>query len=191
MKTGIVKIGYAPITFGNGTVTFGSPVYFADAEAGAREYECESKGDLHTVWANSALVYAGNANSGYNISLTLIDIIDDIAKSWYGDVAATMGSTAGVAEEGKAVTRPHFALILSEETTDGTGKTTVYYNCCAGKKPTMNGKTKEDGDWDDQFVEYSIVSAPLENPSDNKKWVKIELPGASELAAVSFPTITT
>ena len=191
MKTGIVRIGYAPITFGTGTVTFGTPVYLADAQAGAREYSAEPKGDLHTVWANSALVYVGNANSGYDIDVTLIDIIDDIAKSWYGDVAATMGNTAGVAEEGKAVTRPHFALILSEETTDGTGKTTVYFNTCAGKKPTMNGKTKEDGDWDDQFVEYHLISAPLENPSDNKKWVKIELPGTSELAAVSFPTITT
>ena len=27
MKTGIVRIGYAPITFGTGTVTFGTPVY--------------------------------------------------------------------------------------------------------------------------------------------------------------------
>ena len=147
MKTGIVRIGYAPITFGsNNTVTFGTPVYFADAEAGAREYSAEPKGDLHTVWANSALVYAGNANSGYDINVTLIDIIDDIAKSWYGDVTASMGNTAGIAEEGKAVSRPHFALILSEETTNGTGKTTVYYNCCAGKKPSLNGKTKEDGD---------------------------------------------
>lgn len=192
MKTGIVKIGYALITFGsNNTVTFGTPVYLADAQAGAREYSAESKGDLHTVWANSALVYAGNANSGYDIDVTLIDIIDDIAKSWYGDISAKMGTTDGIAEEGKAVARPHFALILSEETTDGTGKTTVYFNTCAGKKPTMNGKTKEDGDWDDQFVEYHLISAPLENPSDNKKWVKIELPGTSELAAVSFPTITT
>ena len=101
MKTGIVRIGYAPITFGTGTVTFGTPVYLADAQAGAREYSAEPKGDLHTVWANSALVYAGNANSGYDIDVTLIDIIDDIAKSWYGDVSATMGSTAGVAEEGR------------------------------------------------------------------------------------------
>jgi len=97
MKTVIVRIGYAPITFGTGTVTFGTPVYLADAQAGAREYSAEPKGDLHTVWANSALVYAGNANSGYDINVTLIDIIDDIAKSWYGDVSATMGQTAGIA----------------------------------------------------------------------------------------------
>ena len=75
MKTGIVRIGYAPITFGTGTVTFGTPVYLADAQAGAREYSAEPKGDLHTVWANSALVYAGNANSGYDIDVTLIDIV--------------------------------------------------------------------------------------------------------------------
>ncbi len=192
MKTGIVKIGYAPITFGSGgAVTFGTPVYLADAEAGAREYSTEPKGDIHTVWANSTLVYAGNQNSGYDITLTLIDIIDDIAKTWYGDVAASMGQTAGIAEEGKAVSRPHFALIISEDTTDNIGKTTVFYNCCAGKKPASKGKTAENGDWEDQFVEYAITAAPIENPTDNKKWVKMELPGISELSAVSFPTITT
>lgn len=187
MKTGIVKCGYAPLTITSNSVSFGVPVYFADVEAGTREYSADPKGDIHSVWANSMLVYQGTRNSGYDISLTLIDLIDDIATAWYGDIAADMGNTSGIAEQGKAVQRPHFALIISEETTDGTGKTTVFFNCCAGKKPSLSGKTTEEGDWDDQFPEYSITSASLKDPETGISWVKIELPGTAELTAVSFP----
>lgn len=187
MKTGIVRCGYAPLTITSNSVTFGTPVYFADVEAGTREYSAEAKGDIHEVWANSVLVYQGAKNAGYDITLTLIDLIDDIAKSWYGDVEASMGNKNGIAEQGKAVQRPRFALIISEETTDDAGKTTVFFNCCAGKKPSMKGKTLENGDWDDQFPEYSITSASLKDPETGISWVKMELPGTAELTAVSFP----
>lgn len=192
MKTGIVRCGYAPLTIAaSGGVSWGTPIYFPDAEAGTREYSADPKGDVHSVWANSVLVYLGNKNSGYDISLTLIDYIDDIAKSWYNDVSAKMGSKSGIAESGEAMERPHFALILSEETTDGIGKTTVFFNCCAGKKPSKAGKTTEDGDWDDQFPEYSIVSSVVTDPESDKKWVKMELPGTEKLTSISFPTVTT
>lgn len=190
MKTGIVRCGYAPLTITSNSVTFGTPVYFADVEAGTREYSAEPKGDIHAVWANSVLVYQGTKNSGYDISLTLIDFIDDIAEEWYGDTAASMGNKSGIAEEGKAVQRPRFAFIVSEETTDGTGKTTVFFKCCAGKKPSINGKTAEDGDWDDQFPEYSLISSALKDPETGKSWVKMEIPGTDELASISFPTVS-
>lgn len=190
MKTGIVKCGYAPITKGqNGAVTFGTPVYFADAEAGTREYSAEPKGDVHAVWANSVLVYMGSKNSGYDISLTLIDYIDDIAKKWYNDVSVTMGQKSGIAETGQATERPHFALILSEETTDGTGKTTVFFNCCAGKKPSIAGKTTEEGDWDDQFPEYALIAVPAVDVTNDKKWIKMEIPGVETLTEITFPTV--
>lgn len=191
MKTGIVRCGYAPLTIsGAGVPTYGTPVYFADAAAGAREYSAEQKGDVHAVWANSKLVYQGAKNSGYDINLTLIDFIDDVATAWYGDVSATMGSASGKAEPAKVVERPHFALILSEETTDGVGKTTVFFNCCAGKKPSIAGKTTENGDWDDQFPEYSITSASVTDPATEKSWVKMEISGTEELQAVTLPTIS-
>lgn len=191
MKTGIVKCGYAPLTIsGAGVPTYGTPVYFADAAAGAREYSAEQKGDVHSVWANSKLVYQGAKNSGYDINLTLIDFIDDVATAWYGDVSATMGSARGKAEPAKVVERPHFALILSEETTDGVGKTTVFFNCCAGKKPSIAGKTTENGDWDDQFPEYSITSASVTDPATEKSWIKMEISGTEELQAVTLPTIS-
>ena len=150
----------------------------------------EQKGDVHAVWANSKLVYQGAKNSGYDINLTLIDFIDDVATAWYGDVSATMGSARGKAEPAKVVERPHFALILSEETTDGVGKTTVFFNCCAGKKPSIAGKTTENGDWDDQFPEYSITSASVTDPATEKSWIKMEISGAEELQAVTLPTIS-
>lgn len=192
MKTGIVKCGYAPLTFtGTGAPSWGTPVYFADAEAGTREYSAEPKGDVHAVWANSALVYQGTRNSGYDINLTLIDFIDDIAEEWYGDTAASMDGNAGMAEPGKAVERPHFALIISEETTDGVGKTTIFFNCCAGKKPSAAGKTTEEGDWEDQFPEYPITAAAVKDPETEKSWVRMEIPGTASLSRISLPTINT
>lgn len=190
MKTGIVRCGYAPLTVTTSGVTYGTPVYFADAEAGTREYEAEPIGDVHAVWANSVLVYQGSKNSGYDIKLTLIDFIDDIANSWYGDISATIGNTSGIAETGDAVERPRFALILSEETTDGTGKTNIFFNCCAGKKPSIKGKTAENGDWDDQFPEYSIKSSVIVDPATENKWVKMEIPGTAKLTTVSLPTVS-
>lgn len=191
MKTGIVKCGYAPLTISaTGVPNYGTPVYFADAAAGTREYSAEPKGDVHAVWANSKLVYQGTKNSGYDINLTLIDFIDNVATAWYSDTPATMGSKSGMAEPAKAVERPHFALIISEETTDGEGKTTVFFNCCAGKKPSISGKTTENGDWDDQFPEYPITSASVTDPATEKSWVKMEIPGIEELQAVTLPTIS-
>ena len=188
MKTGIVRCGYAMLTILEGSVSWETPVYLADA-AGTREYSAEPKGDVHQVWANSLLVYSGNKNSGYDISLTLIDFIDDIAKTWYNDASASMGSKKGVAETGEATERPHFALIISEETTDGKGKTTVFFNCCAGKKPSIAGKTAEDGDWEDQFPEYPLSSSPITDPSTGKNWVKIEFSGTEKVTEIAFPTI--
>lgn len=188
MKTGIVRCGYAPLTVTTSGVTYGTPVYFADAEAGTREYEAEPIGDVHETWANSVLVFSGNKSSGYDIKLTLIDYIDDIAQQWYNDVEVTMGQKSGIAESGAAAERPRFALILSEETTDGTGRTNVFFNCCAGKKPTIKGKTAENGDWDDQFPEYSIKSSVIVDPATENKWVKMEMPGTAKLTTVSLPT---
>ena len=190
MKTGIVRCGFAPLTVTDNSVTFGTPVYFVDTEAGTREYEAEPKGDVHAVWANSVLVYQGNKNSGYDIKLTLIDFIDDIAQEWYSDVSATMGQKTGIAETGDATERPRFALILSEETTDGVGKTNVFFNCCAGKKPTIKGKTTENGDWEDQFPEYPINSSVIVDPATDKKWVKMEIPGTAKLTVVTLPTVS-
>lgn len=188
MKTGIVRCGYAPLTVTAQGVTYDTPVYFVDAEAGTREYEVEPIGDVHEIWANSVLVFLGSKNSGYDIKLTLIDFIDDIAHQWYGDSSAYMGTAQGVAESGAAAERPRFALILSEETTDGTGKTTVFFNCCAGKKPAIKGKTAENGDWDDQFPEYPIKSSVIVDPATEDKWVKMEIPGTAKLTAVSLPS---
>ncbi len=191
MKTGLVRCGYALLTIGSGgAATWGTPKYFADAEAGTREYSAEPKGDVHAVWANSVLVYQGNKNSGYDINLTLIDFIDDVAKDWYSDNTAAMDGHTGLAEMGHVTERPHFALILSEETTNGVGKTTIFFNCCAGKKPSIAGKTAEDGDWDDQFPEYSLVSAPVTDPETDCKWVKMEIPGVAKLTSIAFPTIS-
>lgn len=189
MKTGIVRCGFALLSLVQGNLTYETPYYFPDAAAGTREYSAEPKGDVHAVWANSVLVYQGVKNSGYDIDLTLIDYIDDIAQKWFGDANVTVDGASGVAEEGKAVERPQFALIISEETTDENGVTHIFYNCRAGKKPTVSGKTSEEGDWDDQFPEYSITASPIKDPTTGKYWVRADIQGTDELDSIEFPEL--
>lgn len=184
MKTKLVNVGYAPITtMTKESVTYGDIIYFAAAKAGGREYSASAKGEAKTVYANSQLVYGGEENDGYEIKLTLIDIIDDIEENWLGNIVAENG----VLEKTTNKERPRFALILSDKDTDDVGKTTTFYNCQVSSRPDKKGKTAEEGKWDDQFIEYTIKSSP--RPSDG--YVCFTTSGTDELTKLPEPTLTT
>lgn len=181
MKTKLWKVGYAPITeMTREKTTYGEPVYFADAEAGGREYSATAKGESQTIYANSQLVYGGEENDGYEIKLTLIDIIDDIDEHWLGNTIATNG----VLEKTSNKERPRFALILSDKDTDDVGKTVIFYNCQVTARPDISGKTAEEGKWDTQFPEYTIKASP--RVSDG--YVRFTTSGTDELTEVVEPT---
>lgn len=183
MKTGLVRVGYAPITAQtDSTTTYGTITYFASVEAGGREYKAEPVGTVKEIYANSVPVYQAEINGGYDIELTLIDVIDDIEEDWLGHTSYSNG-TLEVANDTE---KPRFALILSDNDTSNVGKTEVFYNCVLTSRLTIEGKTAEAGDWDTHFPVYKIKAAP--RPKD--KYVRFTVPGTAVQASIPEPVTT-
>jgi len=184
MKTKLVRVGFAPITVQNETTyTVGTPVYFAAAEAGGREYKATPTGTVKTIDANSVTVYEAEVNGGYEIELTLIDIIDTIAEQWLGFEVRSNGTLEVAAD----VEKPRFALILSDNDTSDVGKTEIFYNCVCTARPDISGKTAEQGNWDDQFVTYKIAA----RPRLKDKYVRFCKSGTAELESIPEPSAPT
>lgn len=161
MKKSLAKVGYFQhLTDAAGNVTY-SPISQLESKlSGGREYSAEPQGDPVTVYADSQIVYSEETNNGYTITLTLIDLIDDVAKNWIGN--AVDDSTGAVAEYSNIGERPHFGLVLADYTTDGIGKITYFYNCYVSKRPTKAGKTSEDT-FEPQYTELEITAKPRES----------------------------
>ena len=182
IKTKLVAVGFAPIlSETKEKTTYGNPIYFAAAEAGGREYSISPVGEVKKVSANSQQVYACEQNGGYDITLTLLAVIDDIEKNWLGKTIAKNG----VLEINNNVELPKFALILSDQSTDNIGKTEILYRCSVSARPSTNGATEEDGTFEFQFPEYSISATPRIN--DN--YVKFTIPGVAELGTIPEPIL--
>ena len=122
-------------------------------------------------------------NGGYEIELTLIDIIDTIAEQWLGYEIRSNGTL----EIAKDTEKPRFALILSDSDTSDVGKTEIFYNCVCTSRPDITGKTAEQGNWDDQFVTYKITARP--RLKDNA--VRLRISGTTELEAIPEPAAVT
>lgn len=156
----ISRIGYAMITATDpdtGKDTYGA-VKLLPHIAGGREYTADPQGETFGVWADGLEIYAENANSGYEISLTTVAITDDVEEDWY---AKTITSD-GVAEyaNNETAQAPEFALFLLEETTDGIGKVTFFGKCHVTTRTSKAGKTKEEGSIDPQFPQHTIRCIP-------------------------------
>ena len=184
MKTGLVRVGYAPIeTQTETTTTYDTPIYFSAAVAGGREYKATAQGTVKTIDASSQTIYEAEANGGYEIELTLIDIIDDIAENWLGFTICTNGTL----EKATDTEKPRFALILSDNDTSDVGKTEIFYNCVCTSRPDITGKTSEQGNWDEQFPVYKITARPR---LDNKN-IRLSKSGTAELESIPEPIIAT
>lgn len=168
LKKSIAKVGYAPITENDdGTYTYGTVKWFESKVSGGREYTAEPVGESTEIYADSIVVFSAEDNNGYDIKLTLLAAIDDVEVEWLGNSKATNG---GIIEIARPTPRPIFALIFIEDTTNGIGTTTIYFNCTVSKRPSMSGKTSE-GKFEPQFPEYQIAARP--RPED--KWVRASL----------------
>lgn len=184
LKKGIAKVGYAPITVSDaGVYTYGNVVWLKSDEAGGREYSAEPNGENTEIYADSISVYSAEENNGYNITLTLLAVIDDIEEDWLNNSELTGG---GHVEVANSIAKPKFALILIENTTGTTGDTTIFFNCQVSQRPSKSGKTLE-GNFEAQFPQYTISARP--RPSD--KWVCATLPQSTEFATLPELTITT
>lgn len=181
----IRRIGYAPITAHNdatGVDTYGTPVWFAHNDGGGREYSAEPNGELTEIFADGFSVWCDEENNGYNLSLTLLNVCDDVDEAWLGNVVDGT-SKAEYVRKGE---RPKFALFIIEDTTDGLGKTTIFYNCFVPERPTKAGKTSEGGAIDPEFPEFTVYARPRENDG----LVCYELKQNAEFTTVPQPAST-
>jgi phi13 family phage major tail protein len=159
LKKSIVKVGTFPITQSEtGETSYGSIEWLESKKSGGREYSAEPSGEMTEVYADGKVVYCAEENNGYTIKLTLLALIDKIAKEWLG---YTVDSRKGVAEYATGKEYPHFGLAIAEDTTDGKTTITFYYNCQISKRPTKAGKTSE-GKFEAQFAEFELNSRPRE-----------------------------
>lgn len=183
MKTGLKRVGYAMITAQSETATtYGEVKWLTSTEAGGREYKAAPTGTIKEIYADSQLVYQAEAGAGYDIDLTLIDIIDDIRADWFGDTSYSNG----MLEKSTNIERPRFALLLADNDTSDTGKTEIFYNCACKERPGIGGKTEEKGNWDDQFPVYKIHAEA--RPKDD--FVRFTTSGITAVTAVPEPTTT-
>ncbi len=186
MKKSIAKIGYFPITaptlIGN-KPTYGTIVKLESEKSGGREYSAEPNGETTPVYADGKAVLSIETNNGYDIKLTLLDLIDDVASAWLGNTVDSTNHT--IAEYADNPEKPYFGLVIAEKTVDGIGKITYYYNCQVTKRPTKSGKTSEDK-FEAQFAEFEIAARPREYDS----LVCYETVGNTIPEAVVEPNVT-
>ena len=79
MNKTIAKVGYAMLTeTTEGKITYDKVKWFKSDKAGGRTVGAEPSGESTTVYADGLPVIVANNNAGYNISLELIAIVDDL-----------------------------------------------------------------------------------------------------------------
>lgn len=189
LKRTIARVGYAPMSYDSETeqYSYGTAVWFPHNEAGGREFSAEANGESTEVYADGVSIYTSTENNGYDISLTLVRVTDDIDVAWLGNVVDDDGNVVEIANNAEL---PKFALFIVEDTTDGIGLTHVYYNCSVTTRPSNSGATSEGSGFDPQFAELSIAARPLpDSKVTYKKMNQQELfttvPEASVAAAIA------
>ena len=160
LKRTISRVGYAPMSYDSETeqYSYGTVVWFPHNEAGGREFSAEANGESTEVYADGVSIYTSTENNGYDISLTLVRVTDDIDVAWLGNVIDDDGNVVEIANNAEL---PKFALFVIEDTTDGVGLTHVYYNCAVTTRPSNSGATSEGSGFDPQFAELSLSARPL------------------------------
>lgn len=158
MNKTIAKIGYAILEETTaGVISYKKITWFKSDKAGGRSIGAEPNGETTTIYADGLPVVIAEENAGYNISLELIAIIDDVEKDWFGNEETTDG---GIIEKGGAKEKPRFALLAAKERFNSN---TVYeidtYFDCIASRTARNDKTSE-GKLDPQFPTVTITSRP-------------------------------
>lgn len=182
----ITDLGFAPITEidADGKPTYGEVVWFAHHEAGGREYDAQPAGSSGGIWADGREVYAYEDNQGYNMTLTTVGVTDDIDEAWYGRTVLGDGT---VEEYANGTEYPPFALVIIEDTTDGVGETSVYYNCHIMQRSAKQGATSEGNGLNPQFPQHNIAARPRLDCFA----VKATIPGKTKITTISEPSAAT
>jgi phi13 family phage major tail protein len=112
METTIAKVGYAMLTESDGKISYDKIKWFKSEEAGGREITAEPNGDTIKIYADGRPVVQAIGNDGYNITLILLDIIDDVQGDWFNKKILSNGSVLETAEIKES---PRFALVVAKE----------------------------------------------------------------------------
>lgn len=179
----ITDLGYAPITAidDDGKPTYGSVVWLPHHKAGGRSYDAQPAGSASSVWADGREVYAMEDNQGYNNTLTTVGVTDDVEEDWYG---YTVGEDGSVEEYADGREYPHFALVIIEDTTDGLGKTTIFYNSHINQRSAQSGATSEGNGLNPQFPQHNIAH----RPRLDCMCVKKEIPAKVKITTIPEPS---
>lgn len=182
----ITDLGYAPITAvaDDGKPTYGSVVWLPHHKAGGRSYDAQPTGSASSIWADGREVYSYEDNQGYTNTLTTIGVTDDVEEDWYGHTVAQDGSVEEYAD-GKEY--PGFALVIIEDTTDGLGKTTIFYNSHIIQRSAQSGATSEGNGLNPQFPQHSIAH----RPRLDCMCVKKEIASKAKITTIPEPSAAT
>lgn len=164
LRAGLMKVGYAPITeISEKEVTYGEPIWFPSSEAGGRAVDCTSKGENTPLYADSATQDNIYSNDGYDISVELLGVVDNVEKDWLGKKTDGNGNSV---EDASITELPRFALLVADAQHKGAKKynVDVYLNCQVTKFPDRNSKTAE-GKREIQYPKYTVSAMP--RPNDN------------------------
>lgn len=182
----ITDLGYAPITSidDDGKPTYGEVVWLPHHRAGGRSYDAQPAGTSGGIWADGREVYAYEDNQGYNDTVTTVGVTDDVEEDWYGHTVNDDGSIEEYAD-GKEY--PHFALVIIEDTTDGIGKTTIFYNSHINQRSAQSGATSEGSGLNPQFPQHNIAH----RPRLDCMCVKMEIPAKTKITTIPEPSAAT
>ena len=186
MKKGITGLAFAIATLntdaqGDQTVTYGPIENLVTTTSGGREYSLDPRGDSQSVYADSVKVYGDTVNDGYDLSVTLLSVLDRVVQKKWLKMQQTEN---GIAEYANVGEMPYFALIIYEDTSDGVGQTSVYYWCQASGRPSDAGKTAEGGNFDWAFPQIPLAATP--RPTD--KLVRLLIDGKTRLTTLPEAT---
>ena len=186
MKKGITGLAFAIATLntdaqGNQTITYGPIENLVTTTSGGREYSLDPRGDSQSVYADSTKVYGDTVNDGYDLSVTLLSVLDRVVQKKWLQMQQTDN---GIAEYANVGEMPYFALIIYEDTSDGVGQTSVYYWCQASGRPSDAGKTAEGGNFDWAFPQIPLAATP--RPTD--KLVRLLIDGKTRLTTLPEAT---
>lgn len=172
MKKSIVKVGYATFTVDEetGKYTYAPIKYFESDKSGGREHKATPRGELTEVYADGVVVLSHNENDGYDHTLQLLDLVDDIDKDWLGNTVADDGS--GVAEYSTGAEFPKFALVIVHTQVNAPKKYLVdfYYETQVTARPDKSSKTSE-GKFEAAFLDLSLKTLPREHDDPAKRLV--------------------
>lgn len=182
----ITDLGYAPITAidEDGKPTYGPVKWLPHHRAGGRSYDAQPAGNSGGIWADGREVYAYEDNQGYNDIVTTVGVTDDVEEDWYGH---TVNEDGSVEEYADGEEYPQFALVIIEDTTDGVGKTTIFYYSHIMQRSAQSGATSEGNGLNPQFPQHNIAH----RPRLDCMCVKREIPSKTKITTIPEPSRAT